>query len=101
VVATRLGSQDPRDTAQATGWAGAVRPDGAALRATFDDLAARAARTRAESDHASATASTASTAAGFSWRDAGIGGAVTLLAVVLAGFALATVSHRAKTPARI
>lgn len=98
VVPSRLGSPDANEAASVA-VARAVRPDGAALRGTFDDLAARAAASRhASSGRGSETLSTDS---GFSWRDAGIGGAATFLALVLVGGAVATISHRSKNPVRV
>lgn len=96
-VPSRLGSPDPR-AAVAPELLGPIRPDGAALRASFDDLAARAAKSRQAS---SRSAEIVSGDSGFSWRDAGVGAGGALLAVVLVGLAAAALSHRGRSPLRV
>ena len=102
IVAGIIGSPDPRDTASgplAAELLGPVRPDGPALRAAFDELAARAARSRGH-ELAVRRSPVGSTAAGFSWRDAWIGGGATFLLGTLVGLGLVAASHRGKKPAR-
>jgi hypothetical protein len=66
-----------------------VRPDGPALRATFDELASLAARSRAPE--------VKPIDSGFSWRDAGLGGGLGFLAAAaLAGVLAMTTRGKKK-----
>jgi hypothetical protein len=97
LVPSRLGSPDPRSTANESLPAelrGPVRPDGAALRAVFSELAAQASSNRAAVKVEAANS-------GFSWRDAAVGGGVTLLVVALVGLVLAMTAHRSKKLIRV
>ena len=97
-VPSRLGSPDPH-AAVSPELLGPVRPDGAALRAAFDDLAARAEKSRQASSRRSAEIVSGDSR--FSWRDAGIGAGGMLLAVALVGLALAAVSRRSRSLLRV
>jgi hypothetical protein len=102
LVADRLGSPDPRTTANESVPAelrGPVRPDGAALRAVFNELAAQASSSRTYTSSSGASAN-GSTDSGFSWRDAGIGGSFALFLVGLVGLAWTVATHGRKKLAR-
>lgn len=94
-AAVATGPTGPIDTRVVPGLAQPVRPDGAALRSVFDELAARAAHLQRHAP-AGQTADDGLAGSGFSWRDAGIGAGVVLLVLVLT--VLTVTTHRWKKP---